>query len=555
MQIFNEDLLLNEAYRKKVIDEMIYGSENVSRKDSELRKHEIYRDLNKKWVMEALVHEEFKASTLKQMENRASNVSICRKIIDKLAQSYIGGVQRTAENQSDQESIDVLSDELDVDTVFKKADRYRQLFRSTMVQVVPIPCYEEVDEQGQYKWELLVRVLAPWEFDVIEDGYDRTKPRAVILTAFPERQRFLGDQLRGSQGFRNNLGVNLVSGDQKEQTIADSPADAGTEHREFIWWSSKYHFTTNEKGQVTKAANTELLNPIGKLPFVHISQDQDGHFWPLGGSDVPDGSVLINKQLTDLNFITFNQGWGQMVVSGKNVPKKLVGGPDNAFIFDVAEGDPQPQVFFASSNPPLNEWMENIKAYLALLLSTNGLAPRNVAANLDASNTASGIAMLIEQSDIVQSLQDVQKIFQDKEPEFWDILSKWHRLYYDMNALIESLQLIKPIEDPNVVLRFHSFKPMISESEKLDNLKKRQDLGISTQLDLIMSDNPDLTKEEAEKKALEIEEEKMANQERMMSSMIKNSEVSSEEDEALENNSESLQPPKEEEVDAEDSKV
>jgi len=532
MHLEQEQNILDEGYRKKVITEIMHSQENISRKDQALRKHEIYRDMNKKWVMEALVREGFKQKTLFQMENRAANISICRKIINKLAQTYIGGVKRTVEDTSSQESIDALANELDVDSVMKKSDRFRQLFKNTMIQVVPIPSITEVDESDEYKWRLMMKVLAPWEYDVIEDYHDKTQARVVILTTFPERARFVQDQLLGSQGYRTGVILNFKGGDSIEQEIADSPEDEGGESkREFIWWSNNYHFTTNVNGKVIPkpGQSVDLLNPIGILPFVNVTGDQDGHFWANGGDDLIDGSILLNKMLTDLNFITFCQGWGQLVIAAKDIPKLIEGGPDNAFLFDVKEGDPNPQVFFATSNPPISQWLESIKSYLALLLSTNNLSPRNISGNLDANNAASGIALMIDQSEITQELQDVQKIYQDKEPVLWDIISKWHGLYHESGSLEESLQEIEPPADTEVTLKFHSIKPTISEKEKLETMKLRDELGISTTIDLLRIDNPDLSDADAEAKAKEIAEEKAKRQEEMMSTMIKQGEGNAEE--------------------------
>ena len=79
MKLRNESDILDEAFRKIVISEIL-GEENIQRKNKQLRKHEIYRDMNQKWVLDALAKESFKPSTLKQMENRSTNVSVCRKI-------------------------------------------------------------------------------------------------------------------------------------------------------------------------------------------------------------------------------------------------------------------------------------------------------------------------------------------------------------------------------------------------------------------------------------------------------------------------------------------
>ena len=194
-KFFSEQQILDEGFRKRVINEMINENENLRRKNRELRKHEIYRDKNRKWVMRALRNEALEDWTLHQMRNRASNISICRKVINKLARAYTGGVIRKVEDESSQASIDLLADELDWNSAMKKADRYRQLFRNTLVQIVPIPDNRFNDSEANpgddnRLWKLILRVLAPWEYDILEDPNDPTIPAVVILAprnARPDR--------------------------------------------------------------------------------------------------------------------------------------------------------------------------------------------------------------------------------------------------------------------------------------------------------------------------------------------------------------------------------
>jgi hypothetical protein len=512
----SEEQLLQEGFRAAVIKEMTETVENIERKAQALRRHEIYRDENSKWVMKGIEKEGFKTSTVEMMRNRASNISIARKIINKLAQTYVGGVARTVEDAKSQESIDKLADELEFDTRMKKSDRYRQLQKNTLVQIVPVPNLRETNLEREagtttgLKYDLQIKILAPFEYDVIEQPFDETSPGVVILTDFAERARFLtmNDQA-GASGFRTDVAVSSDTGDLKDQTIADSPSDKGAQRdkRTFIWWSDKYHFTTDINGQIVQAPDG-LLNPIGVLPFVNIASDQDGHYWAQGGEDVIEGSLVINKKMTDINFISFVQGWGQLVVAAKDVPKKLVGGPDNAFIFSMEQGDPAVQVFYASSNPPIADWLETVRTIIALLLSTNDLSSSNISATLDSKYAVSGISKIIDNMDLLADGKDTQKLYQDKEPEIWEIVRRWHSKYSETQSLTKRFLEIPVFEDANVNLKFTELQAPVSELEKLQGLQLRETIGISTLKDLVMMDNPDLTDDEAEKKVEELMQHK-----------------------------------------------
>lgn len=556
MKIRSEEDLLNLDVRKKIIEDIL-GSENENRKMGELRRHEVYRDKIKKWVLHSLLNEGFKPETIAQMENRASNISICRKIVNKLAQTYIGGVERKVDDASSQLSIDALADELDVNTALKKSDRYRQLFKNTSVQVVARRCMEPLEDGYEEKYTIALKVLAPWEYDVVQDYYNPEKAMAFILTDFPERHNFVIDSIDGSQGYRSGMEFDMNRGDRKEQSIADDPSDTGIEKRTFIFWSNKYHFTCDLGGQILQMVeDNQNLNPIGILPFVDIHMDQDGEYWAQGGEDLIDGSILVNKELTDLNFVTFHQGFGQLVISGKDLPKKIEGGPNNAMLFDVREGDPTPQVFYATSNPPVESWLNKIKSQLAMLLSTNDLAPRLISASLDASNVESGISKLIENSEVTASHQDVQNIYQDAEPYMWEVIRRWHSLYAESSLLKEDLQLIPVFTDSNVKVKFIQTKPIVSEKENLEVLKLRKELGLDTLAGIILKDNPDLSKEEAEQKAKEVQEEKAANVESFMGDSGDKEKDSDEEKDAKGDKKVKSKPEiEDEDEDAEDGKV
>lgn len=509
---FTENSILDEDYRAEIIKE-IDGPENVSRKNIALKKHEIYRDKVKKWVVQALEKEGYKQTTLAQMSNRAANVSICRRIIEKLARNYVKPPKRTSGSQ---EAVDLWSDELDFNTKMKKADRYRQLFRNCLVHVVPIPeTAESTPEKTVYK--LQVKVLPPWAYDVIEDPNDPHEIAALILSEHVFRDAPVGDSyVNNALGYHTAPRVSIDDpSDGIDQKIADSPSDKDrdTKNRRFIWWTRSYHLTTDAKGKVLPDESPEgLLNPIGILPCVNIAGDQDGSFWAEGGDDVPESSILLNKIMTDINFISFVQGWGQLVIAGKDLPKNIEGGPNNAMIFDIDKpDDPMPQVFYATSNPPISSWLETLKTTLAMLLSTNGLSTRNISATLDATEAMSGVAMLVEQSEVVEFNQDVQMLFQDKEPEIWERIEAWRAQYALTDQLVEVQRLLPEISDPNVSVQFLALKPPISEGEMLDALKKRKDLGIVSLEDLLRLDNPDLTDEQIAERAQRLREEKQQN--------------------------------------------
>lgn len=521
MQVTKELDILNPTIRKQILDE-IKATENVARKQEYLKRYDIYKDNTKKHVINGLVAEGLKPTTIAQMSNRAGNISICRKIINKKARAYSGGVQRNVDLEAVSAQVSELSRLLAFDLKMKKSDRYRELYKNTMLQLVPeIDLAESLDGSPRYKLKL--SALAPWQYDVVEDPFDRERALAVIVSDFSDRPATPGDT--------------PTSG--KDEKIADHPSDAGKGRKEqYIWWSTNYHFTTDETGEIIAAKSPEnLANPIQMLPFANNAEDQDGQFWAQGGEDLVEGSILVNKLMTDMNFIAYLQGFGQLVVTGKNIQEKNFSwGPNNACLIEYAEEDPIPSVQILSANPPLDQWMQIVQQYIALLLTTNNLSSSTVSANLSVDNFPSGIAMLIEQAESTDSLTDKQKEYVAIERQLWEMARRWLNLYADTGTLCAEFAEIGKLPDVlDIAIKFIDAKPATTEAERLENIKRRKDLGINEQVDLIMIDNPDMTREEAQEKLLKIQGEKLERMDTAIVSAVKEVEDDGEERNADQN--------------------
>ena len=517
MKLTKDEQLLDLNFRAQVIQE-IKSQENVRRKMEALKRHELYRDRIKKWVMESLSKERLNPETLQLMENRASSISLLKKVINKIARLYVGGINRDfPDSEQTTERYDQIVEFLKLDEKMKKAERYRELFKNCMVGVLPEKSSIE-SEEGSEKFKLKCRVLAPWQYDVIEDQIDREVPRVVILSEFTERNHGVGNHL-ADPSERTPGGLtqpNYHQGNRKDEAIADSPEDSMMDDdRRFIWWNKTYHFTTDSKGGIIPELSPEDgVNPIDMMPWCNLTTDQDGEFWAQGGEDLVEGTILMNVLITDMNSIANVQGWGQPVVKGTNLAgAKIEGGPNRAIMLEYdKEEDGEPDFDIVSANPPLGEHRLNIEQYVALLLTTNNLSPSNVATNLSARDFPSGIAMLIEHSESTGSTADAEESLMHCERMLVIIVKRWLDLHFQTKSLTEAFNAVGPLENTDIAVKFEQLRPPVTEKEMLENLKARKELGINTMVELILKDNPDLTEEQAEQKLKEILEEKLKRQ-------------------------------------------
>lgn len=507
MLLTNEEQILDVSFRLKVIKE-INGQENTDRKKKSFKKYELYKDKIKKYLEEAFKKEGLKPETIALMMNRSTNVAVVRKVVNKLARSYSSGVIRAGESESETKQINQYSDLLDLNKQMKKADRYRELYKNAMIQVLP-----EYDSESE-RYEITTRVLSPWQYDIIEDHKDRENAKVLILSDYYGEDA--AAMWPGSiEQTRTHQRSTLEQSNGVYDIIADSAQDQGSKKKTYIWWSKNFHFTTDINGNIIgELSPDDLLNPINEETFLTVADDQDGFFWADGGDDLIDGAILVNQLMTDMNSIAYIQGYGQLVVTGKNLPERFTMGPHNALVFDYdeAKGEPKPEVTVINANPPLDSWMKAIEQYVALILSANSLSPATLSTTLNANNFPSGIAMLIEMSEASNDVNDEQKKFADIEKKLWPKLAQWHNLYYSKNLLTdESKEIGVMSEDIKLKIKFLDPKPATSEKDKLEAIKQRKELGINTLVELIQIDNPSLSSEDAKAKMEEIKLEKETN--------------------------------------------
>lgn len=514
MKISNEADILKPELRKLIIEE-IKGDENQRRKEEAYKRYRVLKDQTKDYVIEQL-SKQFDESTLREMAYSISNISLCRKVIDKLARVYNHGCTRSIEgDEQATQNIQELSKVLDVNTELKKANKFLKLQKNLAFYIKPCPIS---NYDGQEKYSIKLEPMNPYLYDVVEHEYDRTKPMVYILSDFDYSPLQYTTQDAATVNRTVGSMQNPQQGDGKDQIIADTPSDQKS--KVFIWWSDNFHFTTNESGEIISGEPFE--NPIKRMPFVNFAIEQDGSFWAQGGDDLIDGSILINSVMTHNQHIAITQGYGQFYMKGKNLPRNIKIGPTKSILMEYDEGEPVPEIGYATASPQIDALRGLVESYIALLLTTNNLSTSSVAANLGQSNLApSGIAMLIDKAESMEDVQDQRQIFVDKEPDVWDIINRWLNLYGDM--LIDDLKGLQLPEEFELNLKFNEIPVVMSESEKLQNLKLRKELGLDSMLDLIMKDNPSLTKQEAEEKLKSLMEDKMVSMMKQPDSAQQNS--------------------------------
>lgn len=516
MKIKFESELLKADVRAKIIEE-IEGRENLVRKFQAYKRYQCYKDKTSHYVVELLLCQ-FDAVTVEEMRYALSNISIVKKVIDKLARVYSNGVERSISgNETATKNLKTLEKVLDVNTAVKKANRFLKLNKNVDLFVKPCPVY---DANGNtVKWTIKLEVLLPYLYDVVEDYYDRTKAMCVILSDYQPPSTALANM----DGRRSPVPLSsaIVSDgkkDGKDQTIADSPADQKNYtgencEKQYVFWSKNYHFTCNSKGEIiANETNPNNENPLKVFNHINFAIDQDEAFWAEGGDDLIDGAVLINALVTHTMHVGTVQGYGQFYMTGENLPRSIKVGPTKAIIAEYKKDEQaKPEMGFLNASPQLDSLRGLLEMYIALLLTTNNLSTSGVSTQLSGGSTLpSGIALILDKAESLEDIQDQRQVFIDKEPDMWEAINQDLKVYGDGN-LVEELKGLQLPDDfkKNFNLKFHDATPIMSEQEKLNNMKLRQELGIDTMLSLLMKDDPSLSEQQAEEKLKKLIEQRL----------------------------------------------
>jgi hypothetical protein len=411
--------------------------------------------------------------------------------------------------------VETLSRILNRDTLMKKINRTVELHKNCMVKTTS---YKLEDETYSIRKE----ILHPGQYDVIEDENDPTKPYAIILCdpwqppdmKVPPPMVSTPDGAKDTRSFAGSVipvtDPQIVK-DSPMPATGNGPDAAGPTEDElrnmvFVWWTKEYHFVTDGLGkmktELMDEKNQEGLNPIGCLPFTSYNKDQEGRHFAIGGDDIADGTILLNKLLTDLNYIMFFHGVGIFYMIGPGVPSKIRLGAQAAITLDTQGKQGNHSVGFASANPPVDSHLKNAEQLVATLLSTNDLEPSAVATRLTAETATSGIHELISKSSLTSSIEDEQSLYREGEQKDFRVEAKWVNYLIANKLACEALQLIGSI-DENILVQvdFEAPKAFVSDKEKIENWGKRLEIGVNTLEDIIAMDHPDWSEEQVKEQA------------------------------------------------------
>ena len=178
---------------------------------------------------------------------------------------------------------------------------------------------------------------------------------------------------------------------------------------EFMYWDSENHFIFDERGKVT-SINDDDINPYGILPFVFLQPlQQVDEFWNDGAMDIPIANCQVDIAMTMLQHHIRSAG-GQWVVEGRIDQNEVQLGLNKIL---AVEGGTVSNV---SSNVNIASIIEGVKFQLQHVAQNH-----HITFDFGMSGSKSGVALRMENLELLESREDEVEKYKFAEKEMYDI--------------------------------------------------------------------------------------------------------------------------------------
>lgn len=488
---------ITDAEIVKLIIQDIESPQNKERKRQEWEAYQCTEGLMRNYVMKRV--QELYPKNWKKM--RISDVSLSKKINDKVSKAYSQNPVRSLDQEVSDETKDMLADiykEGCFNSAYREFDSSFNLHRYSNFWVN----YDM--EAGKYR----PQNLRPYEYDLVRDP--NSGDVLCVILNYPDLEVT-----------RQNLyfGADLAVTDGVNQLIAESQVDSGSESKVYALWTDTQHavvvvtkkvvndMSGRPTSQISFAItyvplkdNPNSVNPLGKLPFVYkqkgASTDYPFH------NQITEQSINYNLMMSDLITAASMQGFGQAILSY----------PENAEIKEVEVGlmaavrlpqstkldAPKTEFKFESPSPDLAGQKTICDNYMYSVLAEHGIDGGQ--SNDKGSTTFTSAAdRYMASADVQWIVKENQEVYQELEEEVFEIIKLWEGLNGN-NAFDKAEELKVYFPQPTI---------NITESDKLKNIEMLLKLRLKTRPQALMILDPNLTEQQAEDEIQEVDDESL----------------------------------------------
>ena len=287
--------------------------------------------------------------------------------------------------------------------------------------------------------------------------------------------------------------LDVFTGDSPEDiravlvTLYDESGDVG-KIRYSLWTAEEYKLL-DYRGSVLESEP----NPYGVLPFVPVwNTPPSESFWLQGASDLMMIQNAINQRLTDLVYTLQFQGFGVGYVRGAGVASDDVLSVGPGTMMTLPQDG---EIGFAAPNAPIESSLDAIEFLVKYAAITNGLPASTMSAD---PTEESGVAKIVGNRELEELRRDDIANFAKVEAELFNLF----RIIWNFHNPTEQIS-----QESFLTIDFYDPKPTTSATEQLKEWEGLLGLGLISPVDILMERNPDLTRDDAKARLLEIRDE------------------------------------------------
>lgn len=454
-----EDQLVDPAYRQNLIRE-IKGSENRERLENSSEEWDVYTGNIEGYVERELLCR-FERETVREMPI-VSAVNILKKVVDNKASLYTKEPERTFTNLSDDqlEVVERVYDDANADFSFNESNKLYELQKKQTHILVDI-------KNGK----IIFKPIKAHMVNVVPNNVDAEKGVIYIFSGY---DRSLNENYSESKGQDN---VN--------QDIADYDDHKASNER-YVVWSEKYHFVMDGNGSIVSGEDVE--NKIGVIPVVEVSALKDFNYWRELTNDVAKFCVDYNVALTSLNYVVEMQGFAQAYLKGPKdlMPTNIQVGPSKILKL-ITNPDEEGDIEFGFATPgsDLAGSQAFVESLLAQFLSSQGVDASTVSGSAQSDKYTSGVERLLAQIEKFEASKEVMSLYRHSEAKVYNVVKAMLNNFKGTEILSEEYYTADLPESSKLRIKYAEPQSVISETDRLDIIERKKDLGILDQIGII----------------------------------------------------------------------
>lgn len=416
---------------------------------------DIYQGQLLAYVEEELAKEIKDPDAFRIAAQRIPPINFCKRIVDKLAKTYIDGCDRETTDSRDEELLEYYEYKLKADVVFARADKLLELHKYVAL------------EPFWHNNEPKLRIIPADRFKVLsDDPVDPCNP--TIFIKYIGSYDATGDMV-------DSTGVSLDSGQEVYYQYYIYTAE------EFIivdvnWQDQQtFKYTINDN-EMNRYGITNDINPYGVIPFIYVRRPDIDKLIPSPDTDMYRMTTLIPRIIADLNYAAQFNSHSRFVAIDVD-PESIKGNPDSLWTLRSVEGEGKvPSITTLSPTVDIAGVSQLIELEVGLWLQCKGIRPGASGKPYD-SQAISGVARMIEELDATQYRKELIDLWTQVEYEFWALIKHMHNVDWSSREGGIPSSFTEMFVD-ELTVSFPMPQPTLSQEDALKNVKVKIDLGL-----------------------------------------------------------------------------